>query len=150
MQELIALQFEEFYPPSQYTIYSFDCYGADIEIKNKDTQEILTGEVKSCTEYWFETYYKHWRRGQFKMCINQLDVDFYAFAIRFCGPKEEGYVENGEHEAYFVETKYVREYFSKLTINNCKEEFVLGIAKLHTHLNAIQNLEEFIKKLPKI
>ena len=141
---------EKYYPAPKYIIYSFDNYGPDIEITNRYTQERLTGEVKTCTELFYQSYEKNWRRGMFKMCINQLDVDFYVFIIKFCDGFQEGYKENGDFEVYFVKTEPVRRYFSGLTITNCKEEFALGIEKLHTRLGATQDIDLFLAKLPKI
>lgn len=149
-QERIAVMLEKYFPPSKYAIFSWDTHGADIEITNRDTQERLTGEVKTCTELFYHGYSKLWRRGMFKMCVNQLNVDFYVFIIKFCDGLQEGYRENGDYEIYFVEPEPVRAYFSGLTINNCKEEFALGIAKLHTCLGATQDIDLFLSKLPQI
>ena len=149
-QEIIAVMLEKYFPNPKYAIFSWDTHGPDIEITNRDTQKRLTGEVKTCTELFYHGYSKIWRRGMFKMCINQLNVDFYVFIIKFCEGLQEGYRENGDYEFYFVQPELVRSYFSGLSIKNCKEEFALGIAKLHTCLGATQDIDLFLSKLPKI
>ena len=149
-QEIIAVMLEEYFPISKYSIFSWDSHGPDIEIINRDTQKRIIGEVKTCTELFYHAYRQNWRRGMFKMCINQLEVDFYVFIIKFCDGFQEGYAENGDYEFFFVEPEPVRSYFSGLTINNCKKEFALGIEKLHTCLGATQNINLFLSKLPQI
>lgn len=152
-QEKVAVELEKYFPRPQYTILSHNGYGighADIEIINNDTQKSILGEVKSCTEYFFHKYAQIWRRGMFKMCIPQLEVDFFAFTVRFCGDINDGYKENGDSETYFTLAQPVKEYYDKLNITNCKNEFALGIEKLQSDLFATEDLEKFVKKLPKI
>lgn len=128
--------------------------GPDIKIIEDSTEEIrLIGEVKTAKEFFLHKYlnkktcqfFSNVRRGMFNVEPHQLDVDFYAFVIRFVDihPYTQDCAENGEYELFFAKGKDVQEYLLKQTLN-C-QNYKLCIDKLVPYLNVKRNLLEVVE-----
>lgn len=151
--EIIAAEAIKKEFPEDYFIYTNgSSRGPDIKVFDPKGEIKLTGEVKTAKEMILQSYlnkktlnsYSFNRRGMFNIEPHQLDVDFYAFVVRFVDidPFSKDCIENGEHEIFFANGQVVQNYLSQQTLN-CGN-YKLCIDKLVPFLNVKRKLLEVI------
>lgn len=112
MQELVAIKLEKYF--SNKKIISYKTNGADIVIYEEDMTQIAECEVKTAIEVFYHKYNKCNRRGMFSIKPPQLNVDFWAFVVRFT---DKNLMWNGDIEIWWALGEDVDNYLSKQTLN---------------------------------
>lgn len=128
--------------------------GADLFITNKIPNFKLIGEVKTAKEMYLHSWndkkkhnkISHPRRGMFNIEPHQLDVDFYAFVVRFVDDSL-GYKENGDYEIFYAFGEIVKNYLLQQTLN-CRN-YKLNIDKIIPELYATHEFLEIFNELTK-
>ncbi|MFW9971722.1 MAG: hypothetical protein ACFFDF_16135 [Candidatus Odinarchaeota archaeon] len=128
--------------------------GADLYITYDNSGIGLKGEVKTAKEMFLHTWndkknnkkISNPRRGMFNIEPHQLDVDFYAFVIRFVDDSL-GYIENGDYEIFYALGSEVKRYLLQQTLN-CNN-YKLCIDKLHLELNVTMDFLEIFNEIKR-